>query len=171
MPTSIREGKAWIGSRLIDELPGTVLDVGAGEGTYANLITFYGMRTQAGLIAIEVHEPYVAEYGLEQLYDKVIVGDARTVPFPPVDVVILGDVIEHMEPEDAQLVWDKARRAARKTVLASIPLGVHPQGAVNGNEHETHRSSWTNDSVHDLGGVVASWTGHVIGCYVAAPLV
>lgn len=171
MPTSSREGKRWIGPRIVDELPGTVLDVGPGEGTYANIITFFGMRPQAVLIGMEVHQPYVEQYELEKLYDKIILADARTAPFPPVDVVILGDVIEHMSADDAQAVWVKSRQAARKAVFASIPLGVHPQGAVNGNEHERHLTSWTNDSVHDLGGVVSSWVGVEIGCYAVAPLV
>lgn len=170
MPTSIREGKDWIVPRILAELPGTVLDVGAGEGTYAWLLAEHPEESEGTeLVAIEVHEPYIEKYALEDLYDRVILGDARKVRFPKADVVILGDVIEHLDAPDAQKVWDKARKAARKTVLASIPLGEHPQGAVNGNEHERHRTSWTNDSVHALGGVVASWTGHTIGCYAVLP--
>lgn len=167
MPTSSREGKDWLVPRIVAELPGTVLDVGAGEGTYAKLL---GERDDLTIIALEVHKPYVEEYELEGLYDRVIVGDVRTRKLPKVDVVILGDVIEHLDPEDAQKVWDKARKAARKAVFASIPLGEHPQGAVNDNEHERHRSSWTNASVHELGGVVASWTGVEIGTYAVLPL-
>lgn len=169
MPTSTAEGKSWLIPRIIAELPGTVLDLGAGEGTYARLLADH--REGSTFIGVEGHKPYVAEFGLEALYDKVIVGDVRTRRFPAADVVILGDIIEHLDSSEAQKVWDKARRAARKTVLASIPLGVHPQDAVNGNELERHRSSWRDDTVHELGGVVASWTGAIVGCYAVAPLV
>lgn len=171
MPTSSPEGKDWLIPRILAELPGIILDVGAGEGTYAYLLAEHPEQTEGStLIAMEVHEPYVEKYALDDLYDKVIVGDARTKRFPKVDVVILGDVIEHLEHDDAVRVWEKARKAARKTVLASIPLGVHPQGAVNDNEHERHLTSWTNASVHALGGVVASWTGREIGTYAVLPL-
>lgn len=167
MPTSIREGKDWLIPRITAHLPGSVLDVGAGEGTYRTLLD----PAPAGsfFTALEVFEPYVREFSLDQLYDKVIVADARYTEFPTADVVILGDVIEHLEFDDARTVWDKARRAARKAVFASIPLGVHPQGAVNGNEHERHLTSWTNELVLGLGGVTASWTGAVIGCYEVSP--
>ncbi len=167
MPTSSMEGKDWLLPRIRAELPGTVLDVGAGEGTYARLLGDVPAGTR--LIALEAHRPYVARFGLGDLYDQVIVGDARRRRFPAVDVVLLGDVIEHLEHDDAVAVWNKARAAARRAVFASIPLGEHPQGAVNGNEHERHRASWSNAAVHQLGGVVASWTGSVIGVYAIAP--
>lgn len=166
MPTSIREGKDWLVPRITGHLPGSVLDVGAGEGTYRNLLDPAG----SFFTAIEVFEPYVSEFGLDRLYDRVIVADARYTDFPSADVVILGDVVEHLNDNDARGLWDKARRAARKAVYASIPLGVHPQGAVNGNEHERHLTSWTHEMVIGLGGVTASWTGAVIGCYEVSPL-
>lgn len=162
------EGKDWLLPRIRAELPGAVLDVGAGDGTYARLLADAPEGTT--WLALEVHRPYVARYGLDELYDGVIVGDARRRRFPEVDVVILGDVIEHLEHADAVKVWKKARTAARRAVFASIPLGEHPQGAVNGNEHERHRTTWSNKSVHELGGVVASWTGVEIGTYAVAPL-
>lgn len=170
MPTSTAEGKDWIVPRILDELPGSILDVGAGEGTYATYITAAGRRDEAYLIALEIHEPYVDRYALDAIYDMVIVADARAQRFPRVDVVILGDVIEHFAKDEAQKIWIKARRAARKVVLASIPLGNWPQGEVDGNEHERHRSIWSNESVHALGGVAASWTGRIVGCYAAVPL-
>lgn len=166
MPTSVAEGKDWLIPRIIAEVPAIVLDVGAGEGLYAKLL---GRHRGLVTYALEIHEPYVAQFGLEDLYDLVLIGDVRTRELPEVDVVILGDVIEHFTEADAQRVWDKARRLARKTVLASIPLGEHPQGAVNDNEHERHLSTWTDAKIHALGGVVASWTGSVVGCYAVAP--
>lgn len=172
MPTSSMEGKDWLLPRIVAELPGTLLDVGAGEGTYAWLLAEHAEEVEGShLIALEAFEPYVERYALVDLYDEVIVGDARTHDFPQVDVVILGDVVEHLDHDDAVKVWEKARRAARKAVFASIPLGVFPQGPVNGNEHEVHRYSWTNETVHaDLSGIVASWTGREIGTYAALPL-
>lgn len=175
MPTSSTEGKDWLLPRIAAELPGTILDVGAGDGTYARLLRGYARDHEVStegstLTALEIHRPYVGDFELEKLYDKVIVGDVRKRKLPTVDVVILGDVIEHMSKEDAIKVWDRARKAARKAVFASIPLGTHPQGAVNDNEHERHVSTWTNSSVHALGGVVASWTGVEIGAYAVLPL-
>lgn len=168
MPTSSTEGKEWLVPRILAELPGSVLDVGAGAGTYSKLLHAAPAGTK--VTALEIYRPYVAEFGLHDIYDRVIVADVRRRKLAGYDVIILGDIIEHMSEEDAAKVWVKARKAARKAVFASIPLGVHPQDAVNGNEHECHVSSWTNEAVHDLGGVVASWTGAVIGAYAVLPL-
>jgi hypothetical protein len=170
MPTSSHEGKDWLLPRIIAEMPGSILDIGAGNGMYARLLRDRGLPEGSRLTALEVYEPYVKQFELEEVYDRVIVADARTRRLPSVDVVILGDVVEHLEHDDAQKVWDKARKAAKKAVFASIPLGEFPQGAVNGNEAERHLTTWTNDSVHDLGGVVASWTGVEIGTYAVLPL-
>lgn len=168
MPTSIREGKDWLVPRILAELPGSVLDVGPGEGTYRNLLS----EAPSGSVftGLEVHKPYVIEYRLDRLYDHLIIGDARNVLFPESDIIILGDVIEHVSFADAKRVWFKARRAAQRRVFASIPLGVYPQGAVHGNEHERHLTSWNHELVLGLGGVTDSRVGDVIGCYEVSPL-
>lgn len=168
MPTSIAEGKDWLVPRIFAELPGRVLDVGPGEGTYRNLLSAAPAGTR--FIGLEVYKHYVIEYRLDRLYDHLIIGDARYATFPESDVVILGDVIEHMDLDDAKRVWFKARRAAKRKVFVSIPLGVHPQGAVHGNEHERHLTSWTHELVLGLGGVTDSRVGDVIGCYEVSPL-
>lgn len=170
MPTSVMEGKDWLMPRIVAELPGSVLDIGAGEGTYAYLLAEYAEQIEGStLTAIEIHKPYVEKYALKDLYDKVIVANAVTRKFPRAHVVILGDIIEHLDHDDAVKVWNKARAAARRAVFASIPLGDHPQGEVQGNPHERHRTTWTDATVHALGGVVASWTGPTIGAYAIAP--
>lgn len=120
----------------------TVLDVGAGCGTYSMLLR--SVRPLASWTALEVHEPYVAEFGLKAKYDDVIVQDVRSAGFPPAtyDVVLLGDVLEHLLHPDALDLLSSARRWAAKAVMASLPLGPCPQGPSEDNEHETHRSTW-----------------------------
>lgn len=169
MPTSSHEGKDWLVPRIEAEIVNggkEILDIGPGQATYPKLVP---NARHAEWYAIEIFEPYVVQYGLEGYYRSVRVADARTQRFPKVDVVIMGDVLEHMSKEDAEKVWNKARHAARKAVFVSMPLGEFPQGAVNGNEAERHISTWSNEEVHALGGVVASWVGVEIGVYAVAP--
>ncbi|WP_054565958.1 bifunctional 2-polyprenyl-6-hydroxyphenol methylase/3-demethylubiquinol 3-O-methyltransferase UbiG [Frankia sp. R43] len=168
MPYSSECGKAWITSWLAELAPASVLDIGAGAGGYARICR--QACPAARLTAVEIWEPYVARFGLASLYDEVLVGDARTLALPAVDVVILGDVLEHMIAAEAVELWARARAASRLGVLASLPVVPYPQGAVEGNPHEEHRETWSHARVlARLPGVVASDVDGDIGVYLASP--
>ena len=65
----------------------------------------------------------------------VHVADIRSFSWPTrYDVVILGDVLEHLTLADALRVWASARAHARYLVL-SIPIVEYPQGVHYGNIH------------------------------------
>src|ERR1700710_1333215 len=124
MPMSSPEGKGWIKDRVAALAAGgslAVLDVGPGVGTYAKLLTGPAV---SHLIGLEIYPPYVDTYRLRQYYDQIIIGDVREVELPTVDIVILGDVAEHMTEAQALDVWHRSAIAARRAVYLSIPI-VH----------------------------------------------
>jgi hypothetical protein len=198
MPWSSDEGKGWMLDRIRwhaaqpQAAPLSILDVGPGAGTYAKLI--YGDLVPHGALghaaewagpvlprpvldAVEIHEPYVQRFRLDQLYHRVFVEDARsflalmaTKQANEWDLIILGDVLEHMPVDDAVELWDNARKVARRAVLLSIPMGEYPQGECEGNPHEAHVATWTHmDVCERLSGVTAgafSVTSSM-GCYEA----
>lgn len=168
MPWSVEEGKPWLATRVIQHRPMSLLDVGAGSGTYE--LVLRPVLPGCVLIGLEVHEPYVDRFDLRTRYDELLVGDVRTTPLPYVDVIVLGDVLEHMGRGDAHAVWRRARESASRAVFASIPLGDHPQGPEEGNEHERHVESWSWDEVWNLPGVIAGRAGHTVGVVEATPL-
>ena len=171
MPYSSQEGKDWIRQRIVDLSPQSVLDVGIGAGTYPLLLR--DVLPQCRWIGIEVFVPYVIRFDLIDLYDELIVDDVRAISeLPSADVVICGDVLEHMTVEEARQVWDRARRCARLAVFASIPIVPYPQGPEEGNEHERHVSTWSHAQAMRLPGVRGlrdCWVGEQIGVYEAAP--
>lgn len=164
MPISSTEGKSWTKERITALGPVSVLDVGAGAGTYARLLAGEGVTR---LIALEVFEPYVSTYGLRELYDDVVLGDARTIELPGADVIILGDVAEHMRRDEALDLWERAAHAARVAVYLSIPIVHYPQGALEDNDHEVHVvDDWDHEKVlAAFTGIGACWTGDVVGVY------
>jgi 2-polyprenyl-3-methyl-5-hydroxy-6-metoxy-1,4-benzoquinol methylase len=118
----------------------TVIDVGAGAGKWGRLL--------AGLVgridAIEIWQGYVERYSLPDLYSKVFVMDARDFNWnPPYNVVILGDVLEHMDRASAVAMLSRIRDSGSRVFL-TIPISLCPQGEVNGNPHEAHLDQWTN---------------------------
>ena len=164
MPISSTEGKAWTLDKVRGLAPDSLLDVGAGAGTYARLLA---ADRPARLVALEVFTPYVERYGLHELYDEVLIGDARTTDLPEADVVVLGDVAEHMSVEEAQDLWQRAGVAARRAVFMSIPIVHYPQGELEHNAHEVHVvDDWDHDKVlAAFPGITDSFRGAVVGVY------
>jgi trans-aconitate methyltransferase len=152
-------------NRILAKEPKTILDLGAGAGTYARLLR--PSLPDAHMTAVEIHAAYVSEHKLWRLYDSVIIGDIRSCDIPMADVVILGDVLEHMSLPDAFQTWDRALDHAKKAVFLSIPIVEWPQGEMFGNKHERHVTTWSHSLALGLPGVSEWWTGDHIGCYEA----
>lgn len=176
MPFSDEEGKPWLDSAfervvLAANASGRtrrVLDVGAGCGTYVD--RWRGMTyAPTWWTGVEVHRPYVTEYRLHEKYDALILADVRTAVehLGRHDVVILGDVLEHMPLEHAAALWRVLRRRARH-LLVSLPIIPMEQGAWGGNEHERHLTTWDHAMVlAQLPGITAWEVGERIGVYQA----
>jgi len=147
MPSSTIVGKstaAFVLARLQSETPlRLIVDVGPGLGSYKRLIgpLLPGTRW----VAIEVWAPYVGAYGLSDLYDRVYVSDVTCFDFsllPPGGLVILGDVLEHIERNDAIATVSKIMHHMDYAIL-SVPAGHWPQGEHGGNRYEAHVDSWS----------------------------
>lgn len=168
MPYSAEEGKRWVVDTVggIYPAPTSVLDVGPGSGTYAKLLR--PVLPAARFDAVEVHEPYVEEFGLADLYDQVTVADIRDWSWAqPYDLVVLGDVLEHLTFVQAVRVWNAARRTSRSLVV-SLPTSQRwwHQDAEHGNAHEAHRSFWTHALFGTLPGVVDSFHGTDVSVFL-----
>lgn len=162
--TSHPEGKQWALARYLEQRPRRVLDIGPGNGTYARL---FRPHHRGCWTALEVHAPYIERYQLDSLYDLVLVRDARDWPNIEADLVILGDVVEHVtKPDGIKMLGDATRTVPPGgAVLLSIPLGEYRQGPIDGNEHETHLATWTHDDVVEVLGDCDHQIGQVVGVY------
>lgn len=149
--------------------PVDVLDIGVGAGTYG--LVLRDLCPGVKLTGVEAWAPYVAEFDLHAIYDDLIIADVRHLEvLPRADIVILGDVLEHMTEPDAVAVWQMARAAARKAVYLSIPIIHYPQGHLEGNPFEEHIvDDWTHERVMaTFEGIGAHWVGTIVGAYEAA---
>jgi hypothetical protein len=145
--------------------PATVVDIGAGCGTYAQLMR----PAHAGRwTAIEAWEPYASRFDLVDHYDEIRIADARDLGSPAfdADLVIAGDVLEHMAYADARGLIARIKQTAHN-VIVSIPVLHLDQGDVFGNPYERHIDHWTADAMrNELGpGVVAEWVGNVLAYF------
>ena len=128
---SYNDGKEEICAWIRKEFPPdrTILDVGACDGKWRRLLPEYKMD------AVEVFRPYA-----ERLtgYRHVMVEDISTLKYSPTayDLIIFGDVIEHMSVEDAQKALEYARARCWDMIVA-VPY-LYPQGEVDGNPWQAH---------------------------------
>lgn len=164
MPTSFDYGKKYTRNIVSRIKHDRMLDIGVGCGTYAK------MFPEANWTGIEVWEPYIEQYKLNDIYSTLILSDARVFNYNLIgrfDVAIAGDVLEHMTAEEAKDLLDRLRQIA-DTVIVSIPIGHHPQGPWEGNEYETHVvDDWTDERVKEvLGKPTWSAIDNCIGVYV-----
>jgi hypothetical protein len=167
VPYSSESGKGFIEELFTQLKPYSVLDVGAGSGTYARRLQHL-CTPSAWWAAVEIWEPYVEKYGLRELYHTVEVADARTwQPERKYNVCILGDVLEHMEKEEAIAVFERMRKHADHVVI-SIPLGHYPQDEYEGNPYERHvTDNWSHEDVVDAFGEPNAYQiENEIGVYV-----
>jgi cyclopropane fatty-acyl-phospholipid synthase-like methyltransferase len=147
MPTSHNTNIEYITRLIRDNSPQTILDVGAGAGKYGHLIR--AIYIDAKIDAVEIWEPYIKKYKLKSLYNKVYQIDIREFSNFNYDIVILGDVLEHMAKEDAVKVMEMVKSQAKMAII-SIPVCHCPQGHVHGNPYEEHvKDDWTYDEVYE----------------------
>lgn len=130
-----------------------VLDIGCGSGTYPRLIKQeFDLCNDAEWVGVEAWAPYIVEFNLESLYDRVINCDARKLDWNSIgqfDAAIAGDVLEHMTKEEAIELVEQILDHCR-TLIISIPIRYMPQDDIEGNPYEVHvKPDWSHDEVVD----------------------
>lgn len=135
--------------------PRSILDVGIGTGKFGMLFREYldvwkvdkpYNERILNLIGVEAFEEY--DNPIWETYDKVYVKNIFEIldELPSVDLLFLGDVIEHFTKEDGKKLLDKLNY---KYALIVTPLNVSSQSEVYNNPYEKHISSWTKDDFPD----------------------
>ena len=85
-----------------------ILDIGPGEGTYAQLLSDY-----KNIDCVEIYQPYIDTYNLTSQYKNVYNINIMDFDFEYYDIIIMGDILEHLSVEDS-LKLDVATEAVVK---------------------------------------------------------
>lgn len=152
MPGSNPQGKARVLDFVVkhEEIK-KIVDFGAGQGIYGHLLK--GTMPWLKMTAVEIWEPYITKYGLWHLYDDIIKADICNLDWPDADMAIFGDVLEHMEKDEAV---ETIMRAIQKYphIVISIPIADKLQGPECGNPYECHKYLWQIDELKRMFGAV-----------------
>lgn len=109
----------------------TCLDVGACDGKWHSLLGHY-----LTMDAVEIFEPNIEYNRLRYKYRHVYNCDILDYHYSWYDLIIFGDVLEHMTVENAQAVlrWAKSRCY---DMIIGVPF-LYQQGEIYGNPYERH---------------------------------
>lgn len=134
--------------------PESILDIGCGWGKYGFLAREYlrdcpwmpNWKTVKRVDAVEVFENYITDLH-RQIYDNIYIGDITELEVGNYDLILLVDVIEHIEKSKALELVEKLKRKGKLLIITPKEFMVHPQRY--GNKHEEHISHFTYE---DFGG-------------------
>ena len=117
---------------------------------------------------LEVWEPYINEFKLFEKYRSTIHVDARNWNNYCYDMVIFGDVLEHMTEIEAKSLWIKVSKMAKHAII-TIPIIHYPQGAEFGNPYEVHHEEdWNTERVlNSFPGIIEYKEFSITGAYLA----
>ncbi|MBO7205688.1 MAG: hypothetical protein J6V08_04645 [Candidatus Methanomethylophilaceae archaeon] len=109
----------------------TCLDVGACDGKWAKL--FNGYFRMDG---VEIYQPNIWNHNLLGKYRFLANTDIGILLYDYYDLIIFGDVLEHMPVEKAQKVLEYAYPRCKDMIVA-VPYNL-PQKAIYDNPWEVH---------------------------------
>lgn len=119
----------------------TVLDIGAGDGVYSSML-----RDKFIVDGIEIFEPWVEKYDLKNKYRNLFIADLKDFSFEWYDIVIMGDVLEHLSVEEAQKVIEYIYPRCKELLIA-VPYQYEQGLADDGNIYQIHKQP---DLTYDL---------------------
>ena len=155
MPSSMHQHLAVMVGEIIKTQPKTILDIGVGFGKWGYLTREY-LEThfdrvypdswQLRIDGVEAWERYIKGFKwLSTFYNRIFCGDIYDLKdqIGNYDLIIAGDIIEHLEKEKGIEVLKQLIHKARKKFLLSIPLRDWLNNKiVDDNPYESHRSVW-----------------------------
>lgn len=133
---SYNDGKNEIILWIAEHVPegGTILDVGACDGKWADMIKV--ICDDVIIDAVEIFAPNIVNHNLVQKYRHVYAQDVADLKYDHYDLVIFGDVLEHMTVEKAQQVLAYATDHCDDYIIG-IPF-MYQQPVIYGNQWERH---------------------------------
>ena len=162
MPSSNFEQIPVILNILLRLRPRSILDVGTGFGKYGFLareyLEIWGEdkkdfgKFDIRIDGVEGFEDYITpchRYIYDNIYLEDILAFAKKQDFK-YDVVLMIDVLEHIEKKDGRVLLKTLTEKNRNLVIAT-PSKFYEQEASFSNPLEIHRSFWTREELSQFG--------------------
>jgi len=122
----------------------TVLDLGCGPNSplqYCEGITYS--------VGVDVYPPYLETARKKQIHSEYVTGLILDMDFKArsFDVVILIDVLEHIDKINGHLLLQRIEKWAKKKVVIITPNGFISQSGYDKNIFQKHLSGWSYEEL------------------------
>jgi len=126
----------------------TYLDIACGRGKWGYLIKI-SHKQPSCIVGGDLDAKSVRWVKAHNVYDDVLLVDGKYLPFRDFsfDIVLVIEVIEHMDKTRGHELLDEAERVAREKVIVSTPL----LGARYWYSKQHHTSRWTSRDLRKRG--------------------
>lgn len=163
-----------LGNFIIETQPKTILDIGVGFGKNGYLIREYtdiwNQRVRPEewttvIDGIEVYESYVHR-ATNFIYNSILIEEATSVIgniISNYELAIMTDVLEHFDKEKGLFMLEQMSKCPH--LFVTTPLNPRPQGEVNGNVYETHRSKFSFKELSNYGEVLSKDSDNILILY------
>lgn len=113
-----------------------ILDIGFGAGVYGKLLKAFFYQNIDG---VDVWSKNIKETGLNHIYDNIFIENVLDFDFDYYDLIIMGDVLEHIELEDSKKLLEKFINENKcSSIIVQVPYVYENEIAHYGNDAERH---------------------------------
>lgn len=159
-------GKKFVTKYLKEKFPqnSTCLDIGPCNGKWFKLLGNHFI-----IDAVEAWEPNIEKYKLADKYRKITHADVLDFDEFNYDVIVMGDVLEHLSVEDGQKVIEKMYPRCKELMVA-VPYRLR-QHALHGNPFEVHKQPDLTKKIFTerYPGFKLLWSNFLYGYYIKDP--
>lgn len=136
-----------------------LLDVGCGDNSP---VQFLSDRLQT--VGVDLFEPSIEKSKAKDIHSDYVKIDVLEIENyfgkNTFDVVLASDLIEHITKEDGENLISQMENIARDKVIIFTPNGFLPQGEIDKNPWQVHRSGWHAEEMRKKGYTVYGINGH-----------
>lgn len=118
-----------------------ILDVGPYDGRWADRLR----ACFSNIDAVEAFEPYVEHFNLRPKYNNIFISDIMNFEFDYYDVIIMGDILEHLTVEQSRELIDRIYNKCQQLIII-VPY-EYPQDEYDNNEYQIHRQEDLTDEI------------------------
>lgn len=140
---------AWFLRQVKSLKPRYILDIGAGFGERGRALR-QALIPVHRLHAVEIWPTYVTQYELNRVYDSIVVKDVvdlDTKFFIQYDLVLVGKVLQYLDKDSAEKLWNKIKGAK-----AAIVYINHEDVENDGNPYKFLNQPWNRERfIEDFG--------------------
>ena len=119
-----------------------ILDVGFGGGVYGKILKAFYYEHIDG---VDVWPENINEMGLNFIYDNNFIENVLDFQFERYDLIIMGDVLEHMSLEDSKNLLNKFTNGKAAKLFIQVPYMYENHHEWQGNPYEVHIQDEINE--------------------------